>query len=107
MLKVATIDTFDEGVVEASRNKLILVDFWAPWCGPCKMLRPILERITLDMPDEVEVAMVDASTEQLLADRYSVSGTPTVLFFKDGEVVNQFTGVKAKSALLEEIQKFL
>lgn len=107
MLNVATIDTFDEGVIEASLNKLVLVDFWAPWCGPCKMLNPILTRIVTEIGDKVDIATVDVSSEEILANKYGVSGTPTVLFFKDGELVHQFTGVRAKVDLLADIEKFL
>lgn len=107
MLNVATHDSFTEGVIEASLNKLVVVDFWAPWCGPCKMLRPVLDRIVTEIGDKVSVAMVDVSTENLLADTYGISGTPTVVFFKDGEPVHQFTGVRTKTDLLTEIEKFL
>lgn len=107
MLHVATIENFDEGVVEASLNKLVLVDFWTPWCGPCKMLRPVLDRIVTEIGDKVDIATVDVSSEEYLAEKYQIAGTPTVLFFKDGEPVHQFTGVRTKVDLLAEIEKYL
>lgn len=103
MLKAVTSETFGTDVLEASKEKLVLVDFWATWCGPCKMLKPILERIVIEIGDKVEVVTVDVAVAEDLANEYSVSGTPTVLFFKDGEVIHQFTGVKTKPVLLEKI----
>lgn len=107
MLNVATHELFTEGVLEASLNKLVIVDFWAPWCGPCKMLRPILDRIVTEIGDKVSIATVDVSTEELLANTYAISGTPTIIFFKDGEPVHRFTGVKSKLDLLADIEQYL
>jgi thioredoxin len=107
MLRVGTTEVFSEGVLDASLNRLVIVDFWATWCGPCKMLKPVLERIALDLPDALDVVLVDIETNKELADQYHVSGTPTLLFFKDGLQVDNIVGAKTKPQLMEYIEKYI
>ena len=92
-----TKDNFQAEVLEA--RETVLVDFWASWCGPCKMIGPIIDQIA-DERTDVKVCKVNVDEEQELAVRFKVMSIPTLLVFKDGKVVNQSLGVKPKAAIL-------
>ena len=89
-----TKDTFEKEVLQAEQT--VLVDFWAAWCGPCKMLSPIVNQIAEEHP-EIKVCKVDVDAESALAMDYKVMSIPTLLVFKNGEVVNQSVGVQSKT----------
>ncbi|MDL2215803.1 thioredoxin [Ruminococcaceae bacterium OttesenSCG-928-N02] len=92
-----TKENFEEVVL---KNELpVLVDFWAPWCGPCKMLGPIIEEIAKEKSGEVVVGKVNVDDEQDLAVRYGVMSIPTVIVFNKGEIVNQNVGFVPKAQL--------
>jgi thioredoxin 1 len=93
--------TFDE-VVGAS-DKPILVDFWAEWCGPCKMIAPILEELAVEQSDKFAIGKLDVDLNVATATKFSVMSIPTLLLFKDGEVVARLVGAKPKGAMLQEI----
>jgi thioredoxin 1 len=93
--------TFDE-VVGAS-EKPILVDFWAEWCGPCKMIAPILEEFALEQSDKFTIGKLDVDLNVATATKFSVMSIPTLLLFKNGEVVARLVGAKPKGAMLQEI----
>jgi thioredoxin 1 len=93
--------TFDE--VVKSSEKPILVDFWAEWCGPCKMIAPILEELADEQADKFAIAKLDVDTNVATATKFSVMSIPTLLLFKDGEVVARLVGAKPKGAMLQEI----
>jgi len=101
--KITTLTdaTFDE--VVGSSDKPILVDFWAEWCGPCKMIAPILEEFAVEQTDKFVVGKLDVDVNVATATKYSVMSIPTLLLFKDGEVVPRLVGAKPKGALLQEI----
>ena len=80
-------------------EKKVLLDFWAPWCGPCRMVAPILDEIAAERPD-VKIAKVNVDEEAELAGRFSVFSIPTLVVFKDGKVVNQSVGARPKSSIL-------
>jgi thioredoxin 1 len=107
MLREVTQDTFDEGVLEGSIRKPVLVEFYTTWCGPCKMMKPVLEVINRDKDDDLNVFLLDISTETLLAERYGVQGTPTMMLFKDREIVFKHTGALTKADLLSKIEPLL
>jgi thioredoxin 1 len=79
----------------------VLVDFWAEWCGPCKMLGPILEEISVDLKDKLQVVKVNLDENQDLAMKYSIRSIPTLLLFKGGELIDTKVGLLPKSDLVE------
>jgi thioredoxin 1 len=97
--------TFDETVVAS--DKPVVVDFWAEWCGPCKVIAPILTEIAGDLDDQVTVAKVNVDDNPELAMRYNVMSIPTLLVFSGGEVHKRLVGAKGKSHLLQELDEFL
>lgn len=87
----------------AQDGKTVLVDFWATWCGPCRMITPVLEEVAKERPD-VTVCKVDVDEERELALEYGVSSIPTLLVFRDGKVVNQSIGAIPKERILAMLQ---
>mgnify|MGYP000913204297 CR=1 FL=1 len=80
-----------------------LVDFWAPWCGPCKALAPILEELAGELAGKVQIAKLNVDEEDAVAAEYGIRAIPALLLFKDGKVVDQFVGVQPKAVLKEKI----
>lgn len=93
--------TFDEVVNGASAP--VIVDFWAEWCGPCKMIAPILDEIAVEQGDALTVTKINVDENPGLAQRFGVMSIPTLLVFRDGEVDKRIVGAKGKAQLLEEI----
>ena len=87
---------FATKVIEKSKTKPILVDFWAAWCGPCQMLGPVIDELAVDYAGRAKVGKVDVDNEKELAKRFRVMSIPTVILFDNGEEVNRFIGVKEK-----------
>ncbi len=98
---------FNDQVIEASENKLILVDFWAPWCGPCKQLTPILEKIISKSGDKVTLVKINIDENQQIAAQLRIQSIPTVYAFKDKQIVNAFQGVIPEGQIIEFIEKCL
>ena len=98
---------FNDQVIEASENKLIVVDFWAPWCGPCKQLTPILEKIISKSPDKVTLVKINIDENQQIAAQLRIQSIPTVYAFKDKQIVNAFQGVIPEGQIIEFIEKCL
>ena len=94
-------DNFDKEVLTA--DKPVLVDFWASWCGPCRMVSPIVDEIAVENPD-IKVCKVNVDDNQELAAKYSVMSIPTLLVFKNGKIVNQMVGAKPKNQILAMIK---
>lgn len=89
-----TKTTFDKEV--ASSNIPVLVDFWAPWCGPCRMLSPVLDELAGEMKDEVKVVKVNVDEEPELASKFGIMSIPTVIAFKQGKAVSKVVGFRSK-----------
>lgn len=100
-----TKDNFQAEVLQSDLP--VLVDFWAPWCGPCKMMGPIVEEVGKDLGDTVKVVKINVDEAQGLAQEYSILSIPTFMIFKDGQVVDQFAGAMAKDALKEKLSSHL
>ncbi|GAC1476753.1 MAG: thioredoxin [Gemmatimonadaceae bacterium] len=89
--------TFDQEVVK--QHGLTVVDFWATWCGPCRMVAPILDQLATEYSGKVRVAKVDVDTNVQTASNYNVRSIPTLLFFKDGKLVDQIVGALPKAQI--------
>ena len=88
---------FDTEVVQS--DVPVLVDFWAPWCGPCKMIGPIIEELAGEFGDKVKIGKVNVDNNQDLAAKFGIRGIPTVMLFKGGESINSFVGLRPKEDL--------
>jgi thioredoxin 1 len=82
----------------------VMLDFWAEWCGPCKGLSPLIDEIANELPSNMKVCKTNVDENQALAQQFRVMSIPTVIFFKDGEVVNRFVGVRDKQDYIEMMQ---
>ncbi len=98
---------FNDKVIEASENKLIVVDFWAPWCGPCKQLTPILEKIISKSADKITLVKINIDENQQIAAQLRIQSIPTVYAFKNKQIVNAFQGVIPEGQIIEFIEKCL
>lgn len=100
-------DNFDQVVIEGSKNALVLVDFWADWCNPCKMLMPVLEKLAEEYNGQFVLAKVNSDQNQELATKYGVRSLPTVKLFKDGEAADEFMGALPESQVREFLDKHI
>ena len=98
-----TEQTFDEAL--AASTGLLLVDFWAPWCGPCRAVGPVLEKLAEESNGRVTLAKINVDENPGLAGRYGVRAIPTILFVKDGAVVDQLVGAVPRATLQEHIDR--
>lgn len=102
-----TEQDFAEKVIQASHERPVLVDFWAAWCQPCQILKPLLKRVVESYNGEVHLAYVDTDQEQMLAAQFGIRSLPTVMLFKDGRAVDQFMGAQPEGAIRKLIDKHI
>src|SRR5579872_680901 len=95
--------TFDQDVIEGSKAKPVLVDFWAEWCGPCHAVSPVLDKIAEERPDELTLVKVNIDENQNLAGRYGVMSIPMMILFKDGEPAAAAIGARPKGDLEKQL----
>ncbi len=100
-----TQDEFDREILQSDQPAL--VDFWAPWCGPCQMMGPTIDKLAGDYAGRVKVAKVNVDDAPDLATRYGIRSIPSLLFFKNGEVVDQLVGVQPESVLAAKLNDLL
>lgn len=98
---VVTDDSFEADVLQA--NKPVLVDFWAEWCGPCRMIAPTVKDMAAEYKDSLTVAKVDIDDNPAAPGRYGVFGIPTLMLFKDGQVVERITGALPKDQIVARV----
>ena len=100
-------DDFIENVIEASKTKLIMVDFWAPWCWPCKQISPVLEKIANEADGKILLAKINIDENQQIAAQLRIQSIPTIYAFKNGQPVDAFQGVLPEKKIIEFIEKHL
>lgn len=100
-----TDNSFDAEVIKSPDP--VLVDFWAPWCGPCRMLTPVIEELAKEYTGKVRVAKINTDEHPNAATRYKISAIPTLLFFKGGKVVDQLVGVHSKSDIKKTLDNLV
>ena len=103
MVQEINVDNFDEIVLQA--EKVTVVDFFATWCGPCRKLAPILEEVETELSSKVKFAKINTDDNIESAKKYQVSGLPTLMIFKNGEVVERLVGLMPKSSIITNIEK--
>ena len=106
IIDVSEVD-FNEKIIEASQNKLIVVDFWAPWCGPCKQLTPLLEKVATKASDKIVLAKINIDDNQQIAAQLRIQSIPAVFAFKDKQLVNAFQGVISEKEIISFLEKAL
>lgn len=97
----------DSNYSDFLKNKLVLVDVWAEWCGPCKMISPIVDQISVDFQGKLSVGKLDADTNRDIVKELGVRNIPTIILFKDGEVVDKSVGAVTKEKLTEMINEHI
>ena len=102
---ILTDKNFSEEVLKS--QKVVLVDFWAEWCFPCKMMEPVLEEIKNEFGDKIKIGKVNVDENPLIASSFMINAIPALILFKDGKVVERFTGVQAKVVLENAIKKVI
>ncbi len=109
MSQVAAVGegNFESEVMEASNAHVVVVDFWAEWCEPCKMLSPVLDRVAQSYSGRVKVVKCNIEENQSIAEKYAIYSIPNLVFFRDGQIVNQAVGYMGESQLVSKIDEVI
>lgn len=102
---MAIVNATDQTFTADTKEGVVLVDFWAPWCGPCKMIAPVLHELDEEIGDKAKIVKVDVDENQETAGKFGVMSIPTLIVLKDGEVVDKVVGFQPKEALAELLAK--
>ncbi len=105
MVEILNDENFEEEVLDA--DGLFLVDFWAPWCGPCQIMGPVVEELAEEYRDELKVGKLNIDENPQVVEAYGIMSIPTLIFFEDGEQVNQLTGVRSRENLVTFVDSLL
>ena len=103
MVHEFTDQSFEAEVVKS--EKAVLVDFWAPWCGPCMVMGPIVEELADEMGEKMKIGKINVDENKNTAEKYEIMSIPALKIFKNGKIVKEFTGVQDKESLKEELNK--
>lgn len=106
MAQQFTEGNFQQEVIEGSKNKPVLVDFYADWCGPCKVQGPIIDQVAEEMGEKAVVGKLNVDEAKETASKYNVMSIPTLILFKDGEAKETFSGMQSKEGLVELIDRY-
>ncbi|NQY19733.1 MAG: thioredoxin [Campylobacteraceae bacterium] len=101
------INLTNDNFEATTKEGVSLVDFWAPWCGPCRMIAPVIEELAEDFDGKVNICKVNTDEEQDLSVKFGIRSIPTILFMKDGEVVDTIIGATSKQALTDKINSLI
>lgn len=101
------IELNSSNIEDKIKEGLALVDFWAPWCGPCRMIAPIIDELANDFEGKAKICKINSDEEQELVAKYGIRSIPTILFMKNGEVVDTIIGASSKQALIDKINSLL
>jgi len=101
------IELTAENFEDTIKDGVVLVDFWAPWCGPCRMIAPVIEELAEEYDGKAKIAKVNTDEQPEIAAKYGIRSIPTILFFKNGELVDQMVGAAGKAVFAEKLDALL
>lgn len=101
------IELKQDNFKEVTKNGISLVDFWAPWCGPCRMLAPVIDELATEFAGRANICKVNTDEEEALGAEFGIRSIPTILFMKNGEIVDQIIGATTKSVLSDKLKALL